>query len=698
MNYPSKPRSSIYLSLLLCLPLLACGGGSGGSNSASTDQTSAKICSNCSTGTLTGTAASGAAIASAEVVVYDVNGKTAKGVADENGVYKIDVAGLSAPFLIEVTGNVGGQGVVLHSVATADDVGKNAVNVTPLTELITATAMGAEPSQSGLSRITTASIQSAETAIEAKLEPVLKAAGITSVDLRTTEFSANSHAGMDVVLDELKVTPPSASGTGYVVSLVSGTSSITVDPANPGTARIDPPAAGTLDTLTKNATEIQAMLADFATKFSGATPTADTLSPYFASDFQYDGNSRDEFIAKVLRNTDSLYDTWKNVSFDALKIERVINADQAEVSFRVIFDANNNVQPGYERLIVKRVNGQWIFVGNSNAARVFVSLSARLKETPLTETELAALPGVQPIQDQWGTFYIKQAKDGQALLDLSRYDAYHPEMYPYFGVLGYVKNGTRAQLQELTEYYVKPSSRVARYILFTIPANRVSSNAKEIVVTGPGLPSGGLTLVGSQSKSSWIFKGDTYNWNAFNTERCVQVNNSSNPVANCKMDWTTVTKGSEYTFTLKDANGSTLGTLKDQLRTSPINETEAYNRRRELFPILSVYDAHAFTLNNIYNDTDGPFMAGKDLTLNWTVPGVPGYRMNGMWIEVAGTSGGNFSKWVPMYNTDPKKALPTSQKLTLTHSGLTTNAYVTLSGYDVFGNYWDQELSSKNPR
>lgn len=692
----SISRNPIYLAIMLCLPLIACGGGGGSSSSTTSNSQPSTVCSNCSTGTLTGTAASGAAIASAVVVVYDVDGKTARGVADENGIYKIDVSGLKPPFLIEVTGNVGGQGVVLHSVATADDVGKSAVNVTPLTELIAATAMGAEPSQGGLSKITAASIQSAEAAIEAKLEPVLKAAGITSADLRTTEFTANSHTGLDAVLDALKLTPPAAGGTGYVVSLVSGTSSVTVDPANPGTAKIDAPAAGTMNALAKNAAEIQAMLNDFSTKFSGAIPAADTLKPYFTSDFQYEGNSRDDFIAKVLRNTDSLYDIWKNVSFDALKIERLIDADQAEISFRVLFDANNYVQPGYERLIVKRVGGQWVFAGNSNAARVFVSLSARLKETPLTETELAALPGVLPVQDQWGTYYVKKAKDGTTWLNLSRYDQYHPEKYPAFGILGYVENGTRAQQRELTEYYVKPSSRVTRYILFWIPSNRVSSTAKEIVVTGPGLPSGGLTLVSSPTKSRWIFKGDTYNWNAFNTERCVQVNNSSSPVANCKMDWTTVSRGSEYTFTLKDANGATLGTLKDQLRTNPIDEAEAYKRRADLFPIMSLDDAHAFTVNNVLNDTDGPFMAGKDLTLNWTVPSVPGYRMNGLWFEASGDS--HFEKWVPMYNPDPKKALPTSQKLTLTHTGLTSFVYATLGGYDAFGNYWDQELSQYNPR
>ncbi len=52
-----------------------------------------------------------------------------------NGGYSVDVAGLKAPYAFQAIGTVGGKTVSLYSAATSSDVG-NTINITPFTDLI----------------------------------------------------------------------------------------------------------------------------------------------------------------------------------------------------------------------------------------------------------------------------------------------------------------------------------------------------------------------------------------------------------------------------------------------------------------------------------------------------------------------------------------------------------------------------------
>lgn len=706
---PSVARPRTLLACAAALVLAACGGGG-------SSDTPVAACSMCSAGKLGGTAAAGAALAGAEISVIGANGRTVRAVANASGVYTVDVSTLTAPYVVQVLANAGGQTVLLHSLATAADVGTRAVNVTPLTEIITASVLGTDPQAAvaagtvPFNAITGSALADAETALERCLAPVLSVAGLGSVDLRSTEFKAD-HSGLDGVLDALKVTRDSG---GYTIALVTGGASITVDPANLGASTtLAAPTGAQLDALTAASGDIRSLLGELAARFATAVPAAADLAAYFTTDFRHDGQNATEFIAKVLREewpASAGGFSYRGVTFDALRIERVIDADTLEVSFRSLF--RKGFLPGGERLIVKRAGGQWRFAGNGAPARAYATLMARLKETALTEAQVRALPNISTYTDNSEgptyTYFLQTIQDDQGRnldLWLDRVGG------ASFGRRGWAggEAGVDARLQrsKYTRYLAAANSRVSNYIEFWVPTNRVAANVAEIVVTGPGLPAGGLKLEPPirRPRANWVFKGDAYDWNAFNAERCAQVDNAASPVPNCGVDWTQVHKGSEYLFTLKDAAGTVLGSLRDALRTEPVSEADAHTKRASLFPIFTVDNAHALSIRNLYNDADGPFMPGKTVTLNWSVPAQPGYRIYGIGLTLQTVVIDTLGRRVPtdhplerpLYDADASAPLPTTASFVPSHPRGPIWAWTTVTGIDAFGNSWSHELSPDNP-
>ncbi|HJV94564.1 MAG TPA: hypothetical protein VJ608_00950 [Albitalea sp.] len=695
------------LASALLLALAACGGG--GSDPGPVQP---QVCSTCTPGTLSGTLASGAPLALAEITVIDAVGTRVKATGNAAGGYKLDVATLQAPFVIEVLANVGGETVLLHSFATADDVGKNAINVTPLTELITATLLGGNPAtllaagSADFSKLNAAAIAAAEAALEARVQPVLAAAGVGAVDLRTTEFHPD-HTGLDKALDALHL---ATSGNGYVVSLVAGGGSITVDPSAPGDASALPaPPAGALDSLVQGLGEVRTMLSQFASQFAGSVPSEATLTPYFDAAFLHDGQNRSDFINKVLRKVVSDAEggfSYQGVSLDALCVTRWIDADTLELAFRVKF--RKGFAPGFERLVVKRVGGQWVFLGNHQLARVHVNLSSRLKELPMPKASLLALSGVHSFLGSWEgptyTYYQRTVPD----LNGNPFELWlGREGDTNFGNFGWAGNevtaADRKTRHDLTQTYTTPDARVSNYIVLTVDTARVSADVAAVVVTGPGLPSGGLTLEPPirRARDHWVFKGDSYDWNAFNAERCAQVDNASNAVPGCGLNWGAISKGSTYTFTFKDGSGNTLGTLSDSLRSQPVSEATAYAQRNALFPQLQVDTAHALTIQNVFDDANGPFLPGKSVPLAWTVPTQAGFRLIGLGFTVqTATNAGHtdYPLFLPMYDSNPLASVPTSATLSPTHPVAPNWVWTTLNGVDAWGNVWDHELSPFNPR
>lgn len=183
------------------LLLASCGGGGGGESTQASLQ-------------LTGTAATGAALAGADVQVKCAGGGTGSATTTTAGGYTVSISGGTLPCIIKVTGTSNGVAVSLHSVADAGSAGANGnvnatANVTPVTEMIVAQLLAAMPNDAFANfnpqQVTQAAVASAATAII----DALKAAGVdlSGIDpLKATLVPATSTAegnGYDKLLDLL---------------------------------------------------------------------------------------------------------------------------------------------------------------------------------------------------------------------------------------------------------------------------------------------------------------------------------------------------------------------------------------------------------------------------------------------------------------------------------------------------------------
>jgi hypothetical protein len=125
------------MTLLCCTAIVGCGGG-GGSSKAVTPATN----------TLSGTAAIGTALASATVTAHCSSGTTST-VTNTNGSYSLLLNGLTLPCILQATSG----GNTYYSAAYT---GQATANITPLTQVILANALGAttDPATAFASAIT----------------------------------------------------------------------------------------------------------------------------------------------------------------------------------------------------------------------------------------------------------------------------------------------------------------------------------------------------------------------------------------------------------------------------------------------------------------------------------------------------------------------------------------------------------------
>lgn len=113
------------MTLLSCCAMVGCGGGGGSSKAASP-----------ATNALSGTAAIGTALASATVTAHCSSGTTST-VTNANGSYSLLLSGLTLPCILQATSD--GTNYYYSAAYT----GQTTANITPLTQVILANALGA---------------------------------------------------------------------------------------------------------------------------------------------------------------------------------------------------------------------------------------------------------------------------------------------------------------------------------------------------------------------------------------------------------------------------------------------------------------------------------------------------------------------------------------------------------------------------
>ena len=198
------------LGTAITLALAACGGGGGSSTDSAAPGATASL-------TLTGTAATGQAIANA-VVEAKCHIGTGTGVTKVDGSYSIDIAGGSLPCVLEVRP---AAGATLHAVAEGSGTGTATVNVTPLTELVAAHATRGAPADlfasfdaAAQSKVNAAAVNAAMATLVAALQGIVDVTGLNPMrDALVAANGAVAGNAHDQKLDALKAALAAAQTT-----------------------------------------------------------------------------------------------------------------------------------------------------------------------------------------------------------------------------------------------------------------------------------------------------------------------------------------------------------------------------------------------------------------------------------------------------------------------------------------------------
>ena len=200
----SRHAINVIMGMFVAIGLCLAGCGGGGTQTASTSPV------NASPLTVTGTASEGRLITGKTVKLKDANGKSAVDATTDTatGNYQIDVSGLTAPFLVTVTGSNGTYVSLAQSIGIA--------NINPITAAVVALASGTSDLSALFANLTPTqlgTIKANYTAKSAMLTTSIQAAlpsGVKVEDYFTGTITAGK--GMDVFFDTYQMAVNSTNG------------------------------------------------------------------------------------------------------------------------------------------------------------------------------------------------------------------------------------------------------------------------------------------------------------------------------------------------------------------------------------------------------------------------------------------------------------------------------------------------------
>jgi hypothetical protein len=409
--------------------LTACGGGGGGSGA--TGATSS---------ILTGTAATGAALANAPVTVSNSAGNSpcveTSITTNAFGSYTCTLkSGQSAPFFIVVTDPTG-NAAPLVSVATATPTAGTplTVNATPLTTAILAQlATDGNPlTLVATHAIVTADLQDVTAKVVAQLAGVLTSVSApagynpfsTSITAATSTGTGNT---ADMILDVVKVVTDPTTGK-LALSTVSDPNPIVLATTTTAGTTVAAPATGvsTLSQVAQSAA--QSFAACFALPVSQRVSTSDTTIPpalggpsitstasqceYITAsttngagiNFRHNGYSAGQFFYDLMTSnamTGAVFSVPEIMAFypgdTSLATTAPAFYDRAVINMRYLDSAGN---PGNKITVAARIpgtasslrNSDWWLVGNQQTADVTLRLNVRRIEQLNTGTLNTSAP------------------------------------------------------------------------------------------------------------------------------------------------------------------------------------------------------------------------------------------------------------------------------------------------------------------
>ena len=289
---------------------------------SSSSLSSSSSSSSSSSASLVGTAAVGVPI-NGTVVAIDINGvMSPAATTTAQGAFVVNVNGMTAPFILTITGTANGKQVSLNSIAT--NIGQT-VNITPLTDLIVSTAAGMPGEtalaascvpvsnvvpQACLNALAAATSSTNLTQAVAAVKNMIAPLNAAGTDPITGTFVANG-TGMDALLDKIVVSPALNLGETATVTLIATKTTIgqVTMPANAGgsaTPVATPPSTQDVNLADASGTafnEIRACLDSFNTLYPVSTfaaPAASRVGEFFDNSFSMGvGTSKSDIVAAL---------------------------------------------------------------------------------------------------------------------------------------------------------------------------------------------------------------------------------------------------------------------------------------------------------------------------------------------------------------------------------------------------------------
>ena len=366
------------------------GGGGTGGNGGTTNQV-----------TLSGTAASGKALAAATITLKDSAGHSRTATTANDGTYSFDTTGLTPPFLLLVTTTTN---TTFYSVS-ADANARTTVNVTPLTDLIIRSwydvqgvsmdAAFADPGANPPPSPTTVAVIG--TVVRNVVQLWMNQAGVTagSFNLISTPFAADG-TGFDLVLDQTTVNP----STGDVTISGGGVTQNTTLTAAGGSINVVTTTTGTNGTSTSSNTTVvpvqtaqQTAIDEITTAFNGFANAVNTkgaslavsdLLPFLDPNGVWGGSTRSQWAAQAVYAL-----AGKTISFSGIAIKSLDGTlTAADTIFQLSESKGGQTSTSPQEFYFKKVNGAWLLSGDNRIANVEVRAEMAMSQGSSTGSQL----------------------------------------------------------------------------------------------------------------------------------------------------------------------------------------------------------------------------------------------------------------------------------------------------------------------
>ncbi len=375
--------------LVALVILSGCGGGGGGGSSSG------------GAPTVSGTVASGSALANAAVTLKDSLGTSLTATTGAGGKYAINTTGLTPPFLLLVTTPTH----TFYSVS-ADAKTTTTINVTPLTDLIirswydvqggSVDAAFADPTVPGNAPPSPTAVAVIGSVVKNVVQLWLNDAGVTagSFNLISTPFTANG-TGIDQVLDQTAVDTATGSvmisngsvtqnsvvtaGTGSM-NIVTTTSDTTGATSTSSSTAVVPYQTAQQTALDEITTAVNTFAGVVNAK--GNSLSAGDLLPFLDPGGLYSGHTNTQWAAQVAYALKG-----KTVSFTVTRIKS-LSATSADIVFQLSQSQGGQTRTSSLELFFTKPGSTWLMTGDNLIANVEVRAAMVRNQGSASGTQL----------------------------------------------------------------------------------------------------------------------------------------------------------------------------------------------------------------------------------------------------------------------------------------------------------------------